>query len=115
MSSLQAKDSNVNTLTTNTGNCNNLSITYPVIANILNKKYRWGANFKVVGKTDPQKLSGAGAWQTAWGTLADLAEHLSQGYPFMPSLLTGNGKRWQQNANVLNALRHQWFRHGSNS
>jgi hypothetical protein len=59
----------------------------------------WGANFKVIGKTDPQNLSYSGAFKPMKGTFADLEGHIGKGHPWMPSLLDGNGKRWQANAN----------------
>lgn len=65
---------------------------------------RYGANFKVVGKTEPQCLSFPGAWQTVAGTLADLVKHINQGRPWMPALLGGNRKRWQCNANHAELL-----------
>jgi hypothetical protein len=59
----------------------------------------WGANFKVIGKTDPQKLSYSGAFKPVKGLFTDLAEHISKGRPWMPSLLDGNGRRLKENAN----------------
>lgn len=60
---------------------------------------RWGANFQIIGKADPQKLSHQGAWKATEGSLQDLAAHIGKGHPWMPALLDGNGKRWQSNAN----------------
>ena len=60
---------------------------------------RYGANFRVVGKGNPQFLSYAGAWPTVVGTLAGLVKHINQGHPWMPALLGGNRQRWQGNAN----------------
>jgi hypothetical protein len=60
---------------------------------------RYGANFQIVGKTDPQSLSYSGAFRCVSGTLQDLADHIKQGHPWMPAQLNGNGKRWQSNAN----------------
>ena len=56
-----------------------------------------GINKEIVGKCDPQKLSYSGAFQPSAQTMASLAEHISQGYPWMPGLIGGNGKRWQSN------------------
>lgn len=65
---------------------------------------RYGANFKIVGKTDPQNLSYAGAWEVVEGAVADLAEHVIKGHPWMPALLDGNRKRWQTNSNLAYVL-----------
>lgn len=67
-------------------------------------QFRYGANFKIVGKTEPQNLSYAGAFSPVVGTLEDLAVHISAGLPWMPALLSGNGKRWQSNANYADVL-----------
>jgi hypothetical protein len=67
-------------------------------------QYTWGANFRVIGKADPQSLSSPWSWKQVTGTIEDLAAHLSNGHPFMPSLLDGNGKRWQSNANHATML-----------
>ena len=65
---------------------------------------QYGANHQIVGKSDPQLLSHPGAWQSATGTMADLAAHIGKGHPWMPALLDGNGKRWQSNANSAEVL-----------
>lgn len=65
---------------------------------------RYGANFKIIGKADPQKLSFGGAWKTTKGTIADLAAHIGKGHPWMPALLNGNRQRWQTNANAACVL-----------
>jgi hypothetical protein len=65
---------------------------------------RYGANFEVIGKTNPQNLSHAGAFKPVDGTLQDLAAHISNGHPWMPALLDGNGKRWQNNANSADVI-----------
>lgn len=66
--------------------------------------FKYGANFKITGKADPQKLSYAGAWQSTQGSFAELAGHIGQGHPWMPALLDGNGKRWQSNANYAEII-----------
>lgn len=50
----------------------------------MNGLIRYGANFKVVGKTQAQNLSHPRAWPTVAGTLADLVKHINQGHPWMP-------------------------------
>jgi hypothetical protein len=67
-------------------------------------KFSFGANQKVTGKTEAGNLSYAGAWQKTQGTLADLAEHIGKGHPWMPALLDGSGERWQTNANHAEVL-----------
>jgi hypothetical protein len=49
--------------------------------------FQYGANFKVIGKCDPQNLSYVGAFTTQQGTFADLARHINKGHPWMPALL----------------------------
>ena len=66
--------------------------------------FSYGANYQIVGKSAPDLLSHAGAWQEATGTMADLAAHIGKGHPWMPALLDGNGKRWQSNANYAEVL-----------
>ena len=68
------------------------------------KVYQYATNSRIVGKTDPQKLSYAGAWEPTKGTLSDLAQHIGKGHPWMPAVLDGNRKRWQSNANYAEIL-----------
>ena len=63
-----------------------------------------GLNHKIQGKTHPSRLSYPGAWQNQTITFTGLAEHHSQGHPWMPALLDGNRKRWQSNANRAEVL-----------
>ena len=65
---------------------------------------RYGANYKVVGKTDPQKLSYSGAWEPTTGTFADLATHIGQGHPWMPALLDPGERRYQHYANRADVI-----------
>lgn len=65
---------------------------------------QYGANFQVIGKTDPQKLSHAEAFQPVKGSLGDLAIHIGKGYPWMPALLDKGARRWQQFANHAELL-----------
>jgi hypothetical protein len=65
---------------------------------------RYGANFKVIGKVDPQKLSYKGAFSPIKGTLFTLAEHISKGHPWMPAILDKGSRRWQQHANSAEVL-----------
>lgn len=67
-------------------------------------KISYGANFKVVGKTDPQNLSHKGAFKPTQGTLTDLADHIGKGHPWMPAILDKNSRRWQQHANYADVL-----------
>ena len=82
----------------------NQFLLHPHRHNQSERLIRYGANFKVVGKTEPQCLSYPGAWQTIAGTLADLVKHINKGHPWMPGLLGGNGKRWQSNVNYIELL-----------
>ena len=59
---------------------------------------QYGANSKIVGKSDPQNLSYSGAWEPTSGTIADLANHIAQGHPWMPALLAPDSRRYQVNA-----------------
>jgi len=68
------------------------------------EQFKYGANCKVIGKCDPQKLSYPGAWQQHTTDFAGLAEHISQGHPWMPALLDGDRKRLQNNANRAEVL-----------
>lgn len=68
------------------------------------KTFKYGANFRIIGKTDPQNLSYTGAWEQVEGTLEGLAAHHSKGHPWMPAILDGNRKRWQANANYAEVL-----------
>lgn len=65
---------------------------------------RVGLNRQIVGKCDPDKLSYAGAWRNTRLTIAQLAEHIGKGHPWMPALLDGDRKRWQNNANYAEVL-----------
>lgn len=65
---------------------------------------RYGANFKIFGKTDPKKLSYAGAFTPEQGTPLDLPNYVSNGHLWMPALLDDNGKRWQNLANHAEVL-----------
>ena len=47
-------------------------------------RFKYGANFKIIGKTEPQKLSYAGAFSPVTGTFKDLAAHISEGHLWMP-------------------------------
>ena len=65
---------------------------------------RYGANFKIIGKVDPQKLSHRDAFKPVQGTLISLAEHISKGHPWMPAILDKGARRWQQHANYAEVL-----------
>lgn len=75
-----------------------------VIATTPSTTVQFGANFKVIGKTSPDRLSYKGAFKAVRGTLGKLAEHISKGHPWMPALLDSNGKRRQVNANYAELL-----------
>lgn len=66
--------------------------------------FQYGANFKIIGKCDPEKLSYSGAFKPVRSDFAALAEHISKGYPWMPAILDGNRKRWQVNANYAEII-----------
>jgi hypothetical protein len=65
---------------------------------------QYGANSKIVGKTEPQNLSYAGAFQPVKGSLGDLAAHIGKGYPWMPAILDKGARRYQQHANYAELL-----------
>lgn len=68
------------------------------------KTFHWGANYKVVGKCDAEKLSYPGAWEVSEGTLLDLALHIGKGHPWMPALLDGDRRRLQSNSNYAEVI-----------
>ena len=57
-----------------------------------------------IGKGDSSKVSGVGFWEVAHFTLAELANHIGKGYPWMPALLDGDTKRNQSNSNFAAIL-----------
>lgn len=59
----------------------------------------YGANFKIVGKTDPQNLSYPGAFIRTEGTFSTLASHISSGLPWTIALLDEGKPRQQVYAN----------------
>ena len=63
------------------------------------RTFLFGANDKIVGKCDPQKLSYPGAFQPTQGTLTDLAVHIGRGFPWMPAVLGEGSRRLKRNAN----------------
>ena len=65
---------------------------------------QFGANFRVVGKCEPDKLSYSGAWQEQQGNFAELAAHIGAGHPWMPSLLDEGKRRRQENANYAELI-----------
>lgn len=67
-------------------------------------RIHFGANYKIIGKTEPDRISYPGAWEVAEGTIADLAEHIGKGHPWMPALLDGDRKRKQSNSNWAEVL-----------
>ena len=66
--------------------------------------FTYGANYQIIGKCEPQKLSYAGAFKPTEGTLSDLAAHIRAGHPWMPAILDEGAKRWQQHANRAEVL-----------
>ncbi|NEP16871.1 MAG: hypothetical protein F6J97_08185 [Leptolyngbya sp. SIO4C1] len=66
--------------------------------------FGYSANFKVLGKTEPQNLSYAGAFEATNGNFTSLADHIGKGHPWMPALLDGDRTRRQQNANYTELL-----------
>lgn len=66
--------------------------------------FKYGANFRVTGKADPQSLSYPQAWQATQGSFADLAGHIGQGHPWMPALLDRGQRREQPHSNHAEVL-----------
>lgn len=66
--------------------------------------FRYGANFQIIGKADPNKLSYVGAWQNVRTSFPALVQHIANGYPWMPALLDGDRSRIQSNANYAEIL-----------
>ena len=67
-------------------------------------KYRVGTNDKIVGKTNPDKLSHSRAWTPRSLSLVELAKHIGMGYPWMPGVLDANSRRLQSLANYAAVL-----------
>jgi len=67
-------------------------------------KYKIGVNTKVIGKCDAEKLSYPSAWRVVSATMERLALHISQGHPWMPSVLDEGKPRWQIYANYAELL-----------
>lgn len=70
----------------------------------MRSEFRFGANYRIVGKTSPDKVSYAGAWEVAEGTMQALAQHIAKGHPWMPALIDGDRKRKQSNSNWAEVL-----------
>lgn len=66
--------------------------------------FTYGANYQVVGKIDPEKLSYRGAFKPVQGTAQDLAQHISKGHPWMPAVLDRDCRREQAKANHTEIL-----------
>ena len=60
-------------------------------------RFTVGLNTKIIGKCEPEKTSYAGAFKPAKVTMAELAEHIGKGHPWMPGILTDGQRRLQQN------------------
>jgi hypothetical protein len=65
----------------------------------LPNEFAVGLNTKVVGKTDPNKLSGADTFKATLGTMSDLAAHHGKGHPWMPALIDAGAKRTKATSN----------------
>jgi hypothetical protein len=68
------------------------------------RMFGWSGNRKIVDKTNPDRLSHAGAWTWEWGTPSDLAAHIGNGHPWMPARLDPGARRWQSNSNYAEVL-----------
>ena len=66
--------------------------------------FQYGANFKVIGKCDPQNLSYVGAFITQQGRFADLARHINKGHPWMSALLDEGATRCNSSANYTELI-----------
>ncbi|MBD2078804.1 hypothetical protein [Leptolyngbya sp. FACHB-17] len=66
--------------------------------------FTYEANFKIIGKCDPQKLSYPGAFRRVEGSLQDLAIHISKGHPWKPALTDDGARRVQFHCNFAEIL-----------
>lgn len=67
-------------------------------------QFRYGANFEIVGKATPERVSGRGAWRPVAGNFTDLAAHIAKGHPWMPAILDGGATRAQRASNYAEVL-----------
>ena len=70
----------------------------------MSSSYAIGINTTLSGKANPTVVSDPGFWTVAQRSLQELAEHISNGFPWMPALLDGDTKRNQQNSNFAAVL-----------
>ena len=70
----------------------------------MSSSYAIGINTTLSGKANPTVVSTPGFWTVAQKSLQELAEHISNGFPWMPALLDGDTKRNQQNSNFAAVL-----------
>jgi len=68
------------------------------------RRYQWGATDRIQGKSNPHLVSQPGVFVPTTGTLEDLANHIGQGFAWMPTLLEPGARRWQSMANHAELL-----------
>ena len=66
--------------------------------------FKIGLNHQIIGKCEPQNLSYAGAFIPSTVTIAQLADHISKGHPWMPGVLDTGAIRRQHLANYAEVL-----------